>query len=117
MVGAIGAIFCCPRRRNPNFCPIGIAELRRHDADHGVILAIEAVGPADDVGVTAKTVQPYGIAENDLAIAAGLHLVRGKSSAQQRSDFQHVKEVMAHLGSGEALRVVAAREGEAMEVK
>src|SRR5580700_562446 len=90
--------------------------MRRHDADHGVVRAIESNLLAENIRIRCEAPVPEFRAEhNDGRTAWAVFLLR-KTAAENRRDVRHGDAVGGDVRAEDPFRVVAAGEIEAVAV-
>ena len=85
----------------------GQMEARRHDADDGVIFAIEADGAADQRSVRYELPLPEFVAEDHDAVAARLNFLVIEGSAELGRNAEHAEIIWRNSGRADCLRLAS----------
>src|SRR5579862_4716519 len=73
-----------------------------HDADDGVLFAVEQHRFAEDVAVGGETIAPDFVAQDDDA-SAGVHVGGGEGAAENRLEAEDREEIFGDLNAVEAI--------------
>src|SRR3569833_2330591 len=97
-------ILGCEGERSPDFSLAGIRESIRHDADNGIVSAVDADSGADDDGISSEDSTPERVTQDDFAIVTGLGFFGLEVAAVLRLNAQHAEEIRRGGGADDALR-------------